>query len=307
MIEIKDLRMKFESFVALDGVSCTIPEGCVFGLCGSNGAGKSTLMRLMCGIYKPSGGSVLVDGESVYERPSAKRRIVFLGDEPYFMPSADLNAMARLYASVYPQFSRERFDDLCSSFGLDKKRSLSHMSKGMRRQAATVLALACRPKYLLLDETFDGLDPIMRDLVKRTVYSDVLENGASVVIASHSLRELEDTCDRIALLHKGGVLLESDLETLSKGVFKVQLAFRDEPTLSNLDAVRESIVSFTRLGAVATLIMRGERETLIARLRELDPLILDVIPMNLEEVFTYEMEARGYAFHEVIKEEKYGN
>lgn len=300
MIKVEDLKVKFDGFCAIDGLCCDVPDASVYGLVGSNGAGKSTLLRALCGIYKPSAGRVLIDGAPVYENPDVKKRIFFVSDEPYLLPSSSMRSMARIYSAAYPSFSYERFESLSRAFGLDTGRTVSQMSKGMRRQAATVLALSVQADYMLFDETFDGLDPVMRDLVKRTLYADVAERGTTVMIASHSLRELEDTCDRLALIHKGNMVLQSEVQTLKTGVFKVQIAFSDNGGLARLEGIRNSIVNYSQLGAVITVILKGDRDPLLAYLRGLDPLLLEVLPLSLEEVFVYEMEALGYAFHDVI-------
>ena len=200
MIEVKNITKKFGDFTALDNVTCTIPEGCIFGMVGSNGAGKSTLLRLISGVYQPDGGEILIDGEPVWENKTIKSQIAYVPDELFFLGGATMERMAKLYAAAYPTFDKKRFAELAESFGLDVKKPVSTFSKGMRRQASTILALSSRPKYIFFDETFDGLDPIMRTLVKKLICNDVLERNATAIITSHSLRELEDTCDQLALL-----------------------------------------------------------------------------------------------------------
>lgn len=188
MIQVNGLTKKFGDFTALSALDCTIPAGCIYGLVGSNGAGKSTLLRLICGIYRPDKGNVTLDGRNIYENPELKEKLVFVPDELYFLPQANMLRMAQTYASFYPRFDRSRFGELTDAFKLNPKANLGTFSKGMRRQAATVLALACKTDFLFLDETFDGLDPIMRNLVKKVLYADVAERGATAVITSHSLR-----------------------------------------------------------------------------------------------------------------------
>ena len=268
---------------------------------GSNGAGKSTFLRLMSGVYRPDEGEIVIDGEPVYENPSAKGKIAFVPDELYFLPGATMDRQAFLYRSVYPRFDQERYEYLAEAFGLDRKKQLNTFSKGMRRQAAIILAISCRPEYLFMDETFDGLDPVMRNLVKGLICQDVAERNATAVIASHSLRELEDTCDQLALLHKGGVILESDIGNLKTSLFKVQIAFKDEYGISRFSGM--PLLHFSKKGSVTNLIARGDREELVMKLKQMDPLLLDVLPLTLEEVFTYEMEALGYVFHDVLEVE----
>lgn len=286
--------------VALNDLSCTIPGSCIYGLVGSNGAGKSTFLRLLSGVYRPDSGSIEIDGLPVWENPAAKNKIFYVPDDLYFLPQTNMNKMAHYYNALYSKFSRERFDNLTQTFGLDPVANLNTFSKGMRRQAATILALSTMPDYLFFDETFDGLDPVIRRLVKQVIYNDVLDRGTTTIITSHSLRELEDTCDQLALLHKGGIVFESDIQNLKTALFKVQTAFSTPFSRDTFEAAGISIVSYTQMGSVATFIVRGEREATEARLRGLDPLLLDILPLNLEEVFVYEMEALGYAFKDIL-------
>ncbi len=297
MIQINALTKKFGDFTALRALDCTIPSGCVYGLVGSNGAGKSTLLRLICGVYKPDGGNVTLEGKNIYENPALKSRMVFVPDELYFLPQASMRRMAQAYAAVYPAFDFSRFDELTAQFKLDPRANLATFSKGMRRQAATILALSCRTDFLFLDETFDGLDPIMRNLVKKTLYADVAERGATAVLTSHSLRELEDTCDQLALLHKGGIVFESDVQNLKTTLFKVQIAFAhdyDHTYFRGFD-----VLNFAKQGSVSNLIVRGDRDKVIETLRQKSPILMEVLPLTLEEVFLYEMESLGYTFDDI--------
>lgn len=300
MIKVENLTKKFEDFTALHNICCTIPEGCIYGLVGSNGAGKSTFIRLIAGIYRPDAGQVTFDGAGVFENPVVKSRLVLVPDELYFLPQANMNKMARLYASVYDKFSFTRFEKLTQAFGLDSKKNIANFSKGMKRQAVTILALSAMPDYLFFDETFDGLDPVMRNLVKNVLYSDVCERKTTVIITSHSLRELEDTCDQLALLHKGGLVFESDIANLKTSLFKIQVAFRDEYGKERFDGL--NLLSFSKKGMVSNLIVRGDQNETVAKLRAMEPVLLEAIPLSLEEVFLYEMDALGYAFQDVLDE-----
>jgi ABC-2 type transport system ATP-binding protein len=298
MIKTEKATKKFGSFTALNELSCTIPDGCIYGLVGSNGAGKSTFLRLVTGIYKPESGKITIDDKPVYENPEVKKRFVFVPDELYFLPQASMQRMARLYEHTYASFNIERFQNLTKTFGLDPKVNLNGFSKGMKRQAATILALSTMPDYIFFDETFDGLDPVMRNLVKNVIYSDVCERKATAVITSHSLRELEDTCDQLALLHKGGIIFESDIENLKTSLFKVQVAFDKEYDKELFKGI--DVMNFVKKGSVANLIVRGNREKTITLLQQMNPIVLDVLPLTLEEVFIYEMDALGYAFKDMI-------
>jgi ABC-2 type transport system ATP-binding protein len=298
MIQAEKLTKTFDKKVALDNLTCRIPDGCVYGLVGSNGAGKSTFLRLLCGIYKADAGKILYDGMPVYENPGVKETIMFVPDELYFLPQASMNRMAKMYRAIYKNFSMEKFKKLAEAFGLDPKANINTFSKGMKRQAATALALAVQPKYLFFDDTFDGLDPVKRNLVKTLIYNDVAERNSTAIITSHSLRELEDTCDQLALLHQGGIVFESDIQDLKTSLFKVQIAFR-EPYSCDLFGDLP-MLTYTQKGSVATFILRGDKEETEARLSAMDPLVLDILPLSLEEVFIHEMEALGYSNKDIL-------
>ena len=294
MILAENLTKRFGNYTALNNIHCRIPEGCIYGMVGSNGAGKSTFLRMVTGVYRADSGKVEIDGEPVYENPAVKEKIAFVPDELYFLGNASMNRMSELYRAAYPHFDNQRFEYLVRTFELDAQRPLAGFSKGMRRQAAIILALSCRPKYMFFDETFDGLDPVMRNLVKTLIVKDVLEEKATAIITSHSLRELEDTCDQLALLHKGGVVLESDILNLKTSLFKLQVAFPDTYGQERFAGIDH--MYYSKRGSVTTLIIRGGKEEAISRIREMKPLLLDVLPLTLEEVFTYELEALGYHF-----------
>lgn len=299
MIEVKNLTKKFDRFVAIDNLSCSIPDGCIYGMVGSNGAGKSTFLRVVSGVYRADSGDVSLDGNPIFENPDAKAKIILVPDELFFLQGANMNRMAALYKTVYPNFDTNRYKELTAAFGLDPKKNVATFSKGMRRQAATILSLSAKPQYIFFDETFDGLDPIMRTLVKKIICEDVSERKATAVITSHSLRELEDTCDQLALLHKGGLVLESDVQNLKTSLFKVQIAFNDEYDKSRFSGIE--ILSFVKRGSVSNLIVKGDRDIVREQLTATFPVLLDILPLSLEEVFTYEMEALGYKFNDVLE------
>ena len=298
MIEARQVTMRFGDFTALDHLNCRIPENCIYGLVGSNGAGKSTLLRLFSDVYAPAEGEILLDGIPVHDNPKAKSRMFFIPDELYFLPHASMDTMARFYANLYPSFSKTRYRSLAQTFGLNPRADIRTFSKGMRRQAATILGLSVMPDYLFFDETFDGLDPVMRNLVKEVIRDDAKQNGTTVIIASHSLRELEDTCDQLSLLHRGGIVFESDISHLTTKLFKVQFALNrpyDDTLFEGMD-----IKNIQRRGAVTELIVKGDREETMAHLRTFGPTLLEILPLGLEEVFVYEMEALGYAFKDIL-------
>ncbi len=305
MIKAEKLTKRFDKTEALSELSCTIADGCIYGLVGSNGAGKSTFLRLLSGVYRADGGSITIDGEEVFGNTDALSTLVYVPDELYFLPGANIKRMAELYKNTRGYINEERLKELADLLGLDIKRPISQFSKGMKRQAATILALACEPKILLFDETFDGLDPVMRNTVKRIIVEDVMDRKATVIITSHSLRELEDTCDQLALLHKGGLVLESDVQKLKTSLFKIQIALgRDFSREEFVKASGCEVLNFVKHGSVANAIVRGDRQEAENNLQMLMPLILDVLPLSLEEVFIYEMEALGYCFDDLTGGEK---
>ena len=292
MIQISDLIKRFDEKTVLNRLNCTIPEGCVYGLVGSNGSGKSTLLRLISGIYRPESGTITIDGQPVFDNPAVKNRIVFVPDELFFLPHANLRRMEKLYASVYERFSHERFEALLKDFGLDPEANLNTFSKGMRRQAATILALSCRADFILFDETFDGLDPVMRHLVKRLLMEEIADREVTVIMTSHNLRELEDMCDHIDLLHNGHIIFERDIDDMRLSVHKIQMAFREPPPKEAFDKIE--YMHFEQRGSVILMIVRGSEDEVMERMKAFDPTILEMIPLTLEEVFIYEMEVAGY-------------
>lgn len=294
MIKAEKVTKNFGDFCALKELDCQIPKGCIYGLIGSNGAGKSTFLRLITGVYRPDSGRITLEGEPIYENPQAKAKISYVPDELFFLPNVSMNRMASLYRSVYPRFDSKRFKELAENFRLNPKVSVNSFSKGMKRQAAIILALCCKPEYIFFDETFDGLDPVMRNLVKNLIISDVLEHNATAIITSHSLRELEDTCDQLALLHQGGIVFESDVQNLKTSLFRVQVAFPFEFDQSLFEQM--SLLNYSKKGSVASFIVRGNREETQEVLKSKAPILLDILPLSLEEVFVYEMGALGYSF-----------
>lgn len=296
MIEVKNLTKCFGETVALNNVTFTVNDACVYGLVGSNGAGKSTLLRLLSGVYKADVGAVTYNGKPVFDNPAVKEGIVFVPDELYFPSASTIKSMASLYRSAYKSFDNKRFSAITESYGLDPSASISTLSKGMRRQAATALALSVRPKYLFLDETFDGLDPVVRQLTKQLIYSDMAENGTTVIISSHSLKELEESCDHLALLHKGKVVLDNDTQDLRGGFFKVQIAFENEYSQDRFKGMQ--LINYRQSGTVSTFIVQGDQAETEARLKAMSPLLLDILPLSLEEVFVCRLGQLGYSFNQ---------
>ncbi len=278
----------FGDVQSLDCITTQIGNGSIFGLIGSNGSGKSTLLRILSGIYHPVSGRVLCDGIPTYENPQLKRQIVYLSDEPYFLPNASMNDMAAFYRGVYPAFDDARFAELAGTFGLDRTRRLSGFSRGMKKQAAISLVLAARPRWLLFDETFDGLDPQMRRIFC-SMLAEASVDGVTSIVASHSLRELEDICDHVALLHRGQLLLDCDLDDLKETTHRVQAIFRTEPDLTPL-----APTGLSRRASLYTFTVQSSESDLRAALDAMHPEFYELIPLTLEEIFINEMEEHGY-------------
>ena len=298
MIEVKDVVKTFDGFRALDGVTMTVPRGAVYGLVGPNGAGKSTLIRHLTGIYRPDSGAIDIDGQPVYENPAVKARIAYIPDDVFYFPQATIPDMMRYYRGIYPKFDAERYQKLGEVFQLDPKRQIRRLSKGMQKQAAFWLAMSLRPDVLILDEPVDGLDPVMRRQVWNLVLADVAENGTTVLISSHNLRELEDVCDHVGVMSRGKLLLEHSLSELQDYTVKLQLAFEG----TELPALPQEIkvLHHAQTGRVHTLICRGSAEELEQQLAALHPIFIDAVPLSLEEIFIYELGGEDYAIRDIV-------
>ena len=291
MIEVRNAVKSFEGFRALDGASVTVPRGGVYGLVGPNGAGKSTLIRHLTGVCRPDGGEVLVEGEPVYENPAKKALVAAIPDNWYYFPSATIRDMMRFYRGFYPAFDQGRYEKFKEVFALPEGAPLRRMSKGMQKQAAFWLVMSCRPRYLLLDEPVDGLDPVMRRQVWSLLMGDVGENGTTVLVSSHNLRELEDVCDHVGIMNRGRILLERSLTELQENLVKLQAVWRpgEAPVLNT-----------AHVGRVYTYIVRGTAQAVTERMGQYGPLMLEALPLSLEEIFIYELGGEHYAVKEIL-------
>ena len=298
MLEAKHVVKTFDGFRALDGLTMTVPTGAVYGLVGPNGAGKSTIIRHLAGIYRQDSGEVLLDGQPVYEDPAVKRRMTVIGDDWYYFPQANIREMAHFFAGLYPAFSWERYEKLKQVFPLDEKMMLRRMSKGMQKQAAFWLTVCCMPEYLILDEPVDGLDPVMRRQVWSLLLGDVAERGTTVLVSSHNLRELEDVCDHVGILDHGRVLLERSLSDLQDNTVKLQVAYQGvtEPPLP----AELNILHRSHVGRVYTYIIRGSSREIMRRMQITEPVLLESIPLTLEEIFIYELGGVDYAAKDIL-------
>ena len=293
MIEIKDLTKTFGQKKALDNISFSVTDGSIFGLVGSNGAGKSTLIRVLAGVFEPDSGNVYLNGVAPFENVQIKGKTAYVSDFLYFFSGAKVESMAAYYKSVYPSWSDEKYTYFKSIFPIDARQKFSTMSKGMQRQSAIMLALSYKPDFILFDEIFDGLDPVIRELVKKILIEYVEETNATVVIASHNLRELEGFCDHVGLLHLGGILLEKDIDGDSIGVYRVQFILENA---DETDALKEKldIIKEVHQGKMIQVTVRGDSEKIMEAIESANPVFSEVLPLTLEELFISEMEAAGY-------------
>ncbi len=298
MIEIKNLCKSFDGTVdVLKDLNCCIPDNAIYGLVGANGSGKSTLLRCINSIYKATSGEIVVDGLPSYDNEEIKKEMVFIPDDLFFYPGYSLYDTAKYYQSMYDNFDLEFVFDNARKLKLDFDKSINTFSKGMRRQCAIICALATNAKYIFFDETFDGIDPVVRKYFKKLIASQMTKKDTTVIMTSHNLRELEDICDNLGLIYNQKILFESDVNTLKTNMLKVQISLKedfDEDTFSKLD-----VLSYKRIGKVATLIINDKKGTK-KYLESLKPIILDYLPLTLEEIFIYQMEALGYAFEEMV-------
>ena len=299
MITTQDVVKRFDGFAALDGLTMTVPDGAIYGLVGPNGAGKSTLLRHITGVYRQDSGQVLVDGAAVYENPAVKARIASIPDELYYFLSATTRDMMTFFRGIYPRFDAARYQALKDVFTtVDEKQSIRRLSKGMQKQSAFWLALCCRPDILVLDEPVDGLDPVMRRQVWSLLMGDVAEYGTTVLVSSHNLRELEDVCDHVGILSHGKVLIERSLSDLQENVVKMQVVFQ-EKELPQLPEDLE-ILNVSQVGRIHTLIVRGRAAEVTNRLAVYAPILMEALPLTLEEIFIYELGGEDYAVRDIV-------
>lgn len=294
MIEVQNITKHFDDVLALNSLSLHAEKGSVYGLVGPNGAGKSTLMRILSGIYRPDSGMVQIDTQPVWENVAVKQRIAYIPDDLTNLGTESIQSLKKLYTSLYPSFDAERFSKLREVFRLDEKKQLRRFSKGMQKQAVFWLALCCRSEVLLLDEPVDGLDPVMRRQIWSLIMEDVAEHQTTVLISSHNLRELEDVCDHVGIMHKGEMLLERSLSELQENIVKVQLV-TDQALPDSLNIVHQSAA-----GRIQTLIVRGQQAEILDRLSTCNPLLCELLPLTLEEIFIYELGGVDYDVREIV-------
>ncbi len=293
MIKAMNLTKKFDDLVAVDHINAEIKSGSVFGLIGTNGAGKSTFLRLAAGILKADGGHVTIDGEEVFENIKAKKKFFYIPDDAHFFSNASPLDMMEYYSVVYEHFDKDRFHKLMGNFGLDEKRKLHTFSKGMKKQVSVILGICSNTDYLFCDETFDGLDPVMRQAVKSLFASEIMNREFTPVIASHNLRELEDICDHVGLLHKGGILLSKDLEDMKFHIHKIQCVLSGRQQEKELEKELQ-VLKVQHQGSLLMITARGTRSEIMEKIQAKNPLFMEVLPLTLEEIFISETEVAGY-------------
>lgn len=298
MIHVHDLSKSYGKNHVVNNVNLQVNKGSIYGLLGSNGAGKTTILKMISGILKQQKGTILIDDQTIFENTQKKEQLIFIPDQPYFFSHYTVQQMAEFYRNFYPNWSQERFESLQSIFKLDMKSKIQQFSKGMQRQVSFWLALSAMPDYLILDEPFDGLDVVIRKKVKNLIINDVAEREMTVMISSHNLREIEDICDHIGILHNGEFVLEKDLDDLKSDVHKVQIAFKEEfpeQLFSEFDVLHQE-----KRGTVHLLILKGVKDRIDEVIAPHHPLIYDLLPLTLEEIFVYEMEGVGYAIENIV-------
>lgn len=299
MIEIRSVSKAFGEISALDNVSMNIDEGKVFGLIGTNGAGKSTLLRILAGVLRTDGGDVIIDEEAVYENDGLKQKVFFMSDDQYYLAGASPKDMATFYAGIYDDFDFEMFYELLSVFQLEKDRKIATFSKGMKKQLLVVLALSSKAKYLLCDETFDGLDPVVRQATKALFIAEMEKRQLTPIIASHNLRELEDICDNIGMMYRGGIILNDSLDDMKLMLSKVQCVFKQEEDFERLKS-RLSVLDMNKRGSLYTITLRGTNGECSDVIQELQPVFYEQLPLSLEEIYISETEVMGYDIKESV-------
>ena len=300
MIEVVNVTKKFGDFTAIQDLNFKVSDGSIYGLIGYNGAGKTTLLKTITGVYKPDGGEVRLDGENAFDNAKMKQHMFYVPDDIYFAPYANMEKMAKFYNGFYPDFSFDTFRRLSEVFGLDTKARINGFSKGMQRQAEIVLGISTRAKYMFFDETFDGLDPAKRSLIKNLLNEYMADTNASVIVSSHDLHELEGLCDHFGLINGKKLVLDSSIKELSEGRAKYRIVFKDDVTEEDIKSIGINVKSFKRDGRIIFITVKGSEKETAAKLNTLSPIMVEPMPLSLEEVFLDEMEGTNYDFSKIF-------
>ncbi|WP_027308481.1 ABC transporter ATP-binding protein [Caloramator sp. ALD01] len=297
MLRVNGLYKKYDDFEAIKNVSLYIPRGVVYGLIGSNGAGKTTLLKTVTGIFEKDRGTVTLNEKEIYENVEAKKKIFFIADNPYFYPGYTVKDMANFYKTVYETWDEVKYERLRGIFKIDENKKVRNMSKGMQKQVAIWLGLSTNTDVLILDEPLDGLDAVIRQRVKKLIFQEVIDRQLTVLISSHNLRELEDFCDYVAILHSGEVILEKEVEKLKSSIFKVEVAFNDGMPEELMKRIK--LIKAVQKGRMWVLVVEGERIEIEKTIQSYNPILFDIVSLTLEEIFMYEMEGIGYEYENI--------
>lgn len=300
MIEVVNVTKKFGNFTAIQDLNFKVSDGSIYGLIGYNGAGKTTLLKTITGVYKPDGGEVRLDGENAFDNAKMKQHMFYVPDDIYLAPYANMEKMAKFYNGFYPDFSFDTFRKLSEVFGLDTKARINGFSKGMQRQAEIVLGISTKPDFILFDETFDGLDPAKRALIKNLLNEYMADTNASVIVSSHDLHELEGLCDHFGLINGKKLVLDSSIKELSEGRAKFRIVFKDDVTEEDIKSIGINVKSLKRDGRIIVITVKGSEKETAAKLNTLSPIMVEPMPLSLEEVFLDEMEGTNYDFSKIF-------
>jgi ABC-2 type transport system ATP-binding protein len=298
MLKIIDLNKSFGDKKVLENLNCNIKTGSIYGLIGANGAGKSTLLRIIMGIFQKNSGKIMIDDEELKDVEDLKQKLCFVPDDLYFFKGYTVKDQIGFFANMYKNFEKERALKFAESLNLPLDKKIAYFSKGMKRQVALICAICTNCDYMFFDETFDGVDPVVRTFLKKIIAEQMSKKETTIIMTSHNLRELEDLCDNVGLLYKGGIIFESELDSLKTNMFKIQISLPND--FSEKEFENYNVLSFKKTGSVATIILKGDKEKYEKDLKELNPVILDFLPLTLEEIFIYQMEVLGYEFNEIV-------
>lgn len=298
MIEVKNLYKSYNGYHVLSNLNLTVKKGSIYGLVGANGAGKTTLIKHITGVFKQDEGEVLINESSVFENEQVKASLGYIADDLFFFSMYSLKSTAKFYRKIYPNWNEDRYKSMLQIFKLDENRRISKFSKGMQKQAAFILTISCMPEVLILDEPIDGLDPLVRKKVWKIIVEDVAEREMCVLVSSHNLKELEGICDSIGILSKGRMVIERELDDLKSDISKIQAAYSEEVPKELQEQL--NILHYEKRGSIHLFIVKGKRESIIQTMKNTNPLIMDVLPLTLEEIFIYELGGDGHEIEGII-------
>lgn len=298
MIKGNGIVKEFDGFYALSGLNINVPKGSVYGLIGPNGAGKTTLIKSLMSIYKINEGKIEIANSADIASEELKQRIIYISDDLYFYPGFSIKQMAKFYADIYKNWDNAAFEAIGKVIDIDPSRKVRKLSKGMQKQVAFWLGISAKPDLMILDEPVDGLDPVARRTVMNIVLQEVESRNMTVLISSHNLRELEDICDHVGIMHDGKVVIEKSLDDVKGNIHKIQVAFKGdfpEKLETEIDILKKEA-----FGSVELLVVRGDGEQIRDEIEKYNPVICDILPLSLEEVFIYELGGMGYELKKLV-------